>query len=213
MGCTCFIKVHPIHFEARLVPLNKVHPRLPRASECRPIIVTSPFVKVLEARLKDKLDDYMIKKLHCSQIGFVPHNGISVNHLRLLDRVDCRTKNGKRAFGLFVDFSNAYNTILHSKLYERLEKVLSSEEIGLIKALYSRAKIRLGDEAFTPNIGVAQGSLISPGLFNIYCEDLYCKLEENVGIHMEDLMGYADDMLIICSSLAQLRKVVELVRV
>ena len=205
-------EIHPIHFEARLVPLNKVHPRLPRASDCRPIIVTSPFVKLLEARLKGKLDDYMMKKLHCSQVGFVPHNGISVNHLRLLDRVGYRTRMGSRAFGLFIDFSNAYNTILHSKLYERLERVLSAEEIGLIKALYSRTRIKLGDETFAPNIGVAQGSMISPGLFNIYCEELYYLLENDVGIHLEDLLGYADDMLIICSSLTQLRRVVETIR-
>jgi len=37
-----------------------------------PIIVTSPIVKLLEARLKAKVDDYMMTVLHRSQVGFVP---------------------------------------------------------------------------------------------------------------------------------------------
>jgi len=142
-------RVHLVHFEARLVPLNKVYTRLPSASDCRPIIITSSIVRLLE------LDNYMMKDLHCNQIGFVPHNGITVNHVRLLDRVNSRVKKGRRVFGLFLDFSNAYNTILHSKLFERLKKALSVEEINFIKAIYSRFKIKLGDESFSPNIGVS----------------------------------------------------------
>jgi len=130
-----------------------------------------------------------------------------VNHIRLLDRVDSRVSAGRRCFDLFIDFPNAYNTILHSKLFERLERVLNSEEVGLIKAIYSRTRVRLGDETFSPNIGVAQGSMISLALFNIYCEDLYYTLEDQTNVHMEDLLGYADDMLVICSSLTQLRRV------
>ncbi len=99
----------------------------------------------------------MTTKLHVSQVGFVAHNGITVNQVRLIDRVKLRTGKGRHAYGLFVDFSSAYNTILHSKLYKKLEKVLEKNEIELIKAIYSRTRIKLGEEAFTPNIGVAQG--------------------------------------------------------
>src|SRR5688572_27299773 len=130
----------------------------------------------------------MTDKLHRGQTGFVPGTGILVNQLRLIEQVGSRTNSGRKVYVLFIDFSNAYNTILHQKLYQRLEKVLNSDEIQLVKAIYSRVKIRIGDESFTPNIGVAQGSLISPALFNIYAEDLYETLEE-VGVAMNDMMG------------------------
>ena len=113
--------------------------------------------------------------------------------------------------GLFLDFSTAYNTVLHSRLYERLEKVLDKDEVNLIKAIYSRTRIRLGNEAFCPNIGVAQGSTISPALFNIYCEDLYRLLEDKVGICFLDILGYADDIFILCTSPEQLRIVIRTV--
>ena len=40
------------HFETRLVPLNKVHPKIPKANEFRPIIIQSPILKFLEARFQ-----------------------------------------------------------------------------------------------------------------------------------------------------------------
>jgi len=171
-------KIHQIHFDQRLLPLNKVHPQVPKPQECRPIVISSPLVKLLEVRIKRRLEKYVVEKLVCSQVGFVPGSSITVNQTRLLERVRLRTAHEdsslrKHVFGLFIDFSNAYNTVLHHKLFEKLEKALSKEEIQLVKALYSRNRIRLGNQCFTPNVGVAQGSVISPSLFNVYCEDLY----------------------------------------
>ena len=200
------------HFDTRPIPLNKVHPETPTPKDCRPIAVCSALVKLLESRVRKQLEDYMVKKLHRGQTGFVPGMGITVNQMRLVQRVKDITNTKRHCFGLFIDFSSAYNTILHTKLFERLEKAISKDEIQLIKAIYSRTKIRLGNHSFTPNIGVAQGSIISPFLFNIYSEDLYHTLEKEGEIPYGDLMGYADDLLIICTSPSQLRKCISSIK-
>jgi hypothetical protein len=192
------------HFDSRLMVLNKVHPKIPLANQYRPINISSPWYKTLETRLYPKLRKYLSDKLHRGQTGFVPGMGIMVNQMRLIDRVCEKTFNGRKQYGLFIDFSNAYNTILHTKLYERLEGILTSDEIQLLKALYSRQRVLLGKESFTPNVGVAQGSIISPALFNIYSADLYEQLEVKAYINFKDLMGYADDLLILCDSKYQL---------
>jgi len=194
------------HFETRLIPLNKVHPNVPSKKDCRPIAVSSALVKLLESRLRRKLEDYMTHRLHRGQTGFVPNMGISVNQMRAISRIKEITNKNKHCYGLFIDYSSAYNTILHSKLYEKLNNILEQEEIQLLKALYSRNKIRLGTQHFTPNIGVAQGSVISPFLFNVYCEDMYKKIESEADINYKDLLGYADDLLVICTSPHQLKK-------
>jgi len=159
----------------------------------------------------------MVEKLIYSQTGFVPNTGIGVNQMRLVNQVMKKTAapnpdTRKHVFGLFLDFSSAYNTVLHSRLFRKPEKVLSSEEIQLIKAIYSRNRIRIGNQSFTPNVGVAQGSVISPSLFNVYCEDLYEGIRDDAIVDMDDMLGYADDMLILATSMSQLRTVISIVR-
>ena len=102
--------------------------------------------------------------------------------------------------------------MLHSGLFRKLEKVLSLKEIDLIRAIYSRCKIRLGEQSFVPNIGVAQRSVISPALFNVYCDDLYESIRDQAGIDEEDMLGYADDLLILTTSLSQLKRVIQIIR-
>ena len=186
-----------VHFDQRLLPLNKVHPQVPKPQDCRPIIVSSPLVKLLEVRIKRKLEKYIMENLICCQTGFVPNSGISVNQVRLLERVRKRTASEvpcmrKHVFGLFLDFSNAYNTIPHQRLFTKLLKALSLAEVQMVKAIYSRCRIKLGNHSFTPNVGVAQGSVIFPALFNIYCEDLYEDVRDIAVVNVEDILGYAD---------------------
>jgi len=89
--------------------------------------------------------------------------------------------------------------------------VLNPDEIQLIKAVYSRTVVSLGNEKFLPNVGVAQGSGISPCLFNIYAELLLVELQMN-GWRIDDLLGFADDYIILCLTKGMLRKAIEAVR-
>jgi len=102
--------------------------------------------------------------------------------MRLVQHVKEIINSKRHCFGLFIDFSSAYNTKLYTKLFERLEKALPKEEIQLIKAIYSRTNLCLGTHSFTLNIGVAQGLIISPFQFNIYTEDLYDTLEKEADV-------------------------------
>ena len=198
-------------FKNRLIPLNKNHPKLPGPKDFRPIVVSSPVVKLLEARLLPKIRDYLKNKLYRGQIGFTPGLGTSVNIHRLSKIYTNLTQKNEKAYALFLDFKSAYNSVLHSKLFKRLRKVLDDQEIQLIQAIYSRQSIANQGYRFTPNCGVAQGSLISPGLFNIYVEPLYKKIEKQ-GVSEECIMAYADDLLVVCSSINQLRRVIHTVQ-
>ena len=142
-------------FRTRIVPLNKVHPRIPETDQFRPIIVMSPIVKILEARFLPKLNDYLIKKILLSQTGFVKGQGTHVNIQRAIQRIKLRTNNKKRVFGLFIDLKSAYNYIRHDKLFERLTKALNPSEVAFEKAIYSRITIEHGQYSFTLNVGVA----------------------------------------------------------
>jgi len=159
----------------------------------------------------EKLKKYMTGELCPSQTGFVSGQGVFPNVFRVIKRIKFRTDLKKNVFGLFVDFKCAYNHVSHSKLFERLSRVLSEEEIAFQKAIYSRIKIQSGDCSFSPNSGVAQGSIVSPAFFNIYVEPLYWKLNEH--ILLDDIFGYADDLLILCDSLSELQECSEIIEV
>ena len=66
------------HFTTRLIPLNKVHPKLPTKEKFRPISISSAIIKLLEARLIPKLYEYLTHRMHRGQTGFVPGQGILV---------------------------------------------------------------------------------------------------------------------------------------
>ena len=200
------------HFESRLIPLNKVHPQIPSRKDMRPIVVTSPIVKLIEAGLLPELSEYLIKNLHHGQTGFVPGFGIFVNIHRAIERIKLRTLDKRRCYGVFVDFSSAYNTIDHQILFQRLQPILGEEKTQLIRALYSRMKIRLGNEVLLPKQGVTQGSLISPALFDIYEESLLQTIENETKISEEDILAYADDIMVICDSVDQVRRVIQVIR-
>ena len=198
---------------ARLVPLNKVAPRIPNRLQFRPIMVQSPLVKLLEARFLPKLQRYLEERLGVSQTGFVPYTGTQVNIQRALERITKRTKANRWVYGLFIDFSNAYNSIPHSLLFQKLrtKQILDDDEICFLERLYARYTIRIGSETVKVNRGVAQGSLISPALFNIFIEDLAEELELKASIAREDLLMYADDILTLCTSNHQLETAVAVI--
>ena len=189
-------------FTSRLVPLNKVFPNVPTRKQMRPILVCSPLQKLLEARFLPKIMDYLKNRLTRGQTGFVPGMGIQVNLLRTIVVTKIRTEDGRYQYGLFIDFANAYNTIPHTLLFDKLrkKKCLDDEEIDFLEALYTHYRIRIGDRIIRYNKGVAQGSILSPALFNIFIEDLADLIAQELQISFEDVLLYADDMLVLCQT-------------
>ena len=50
-------------FSARLIPLNKVWPEIPKQDQFRRIVVVSPVIKWLETRFLRKIKEYLVKGL------------------------------------------------------------------------------------------------------------------------------------------------------
>lgn len=160
-----------------MVALDKAFPRIPSVSEYRPIVITSPIIKALEAYLLPDLQTYGIIRLNKNQVGFVANRSTADNVVRLY--LECQ-KHKNEGYVIFVDFSSAYDTIQRKKLYEILhtKRILNESKIQILKFVHQNLRIKLGNKDCNIERGVPQGCTTSPMLFNIYTEELLELLEE-----------------------------------
>ena len=92
--------------------------------------------------------------------------------------------------------SKAFDKVCHAYLFDiLLKRGVPIYVINLLQKWYSRQKmaVRWGDALsgeFTVSCGVKQGSLLSPHLFNLYLDELSCKLNKcKIGCAVADPGG------------------------
>jgi hypothetical protein len=187
---------------ARLVCINKDASKLGDVNNIRGIAVNSIIIKLMERLLlKDLKKEINQKQLICKeQIGFMEGLGCEVNLLRLRQRCN-DVKEVNKGFIkaiIFIDLKNAYDTVAHNILFNKLEKMnIRPRLIRVLKALYSSARISvdINDSSINVNRGVLQGSILSPFLFNLYINDLIKEIKKVAF----EVLAYADDIAIVCS--------------
>jgi len=154
--------------ESRLLTLNKSLNEIATLENLRPILITSPLKKILEAIILDKLKLKLIgeKIINTAQTGFIPECGTNVNLLKFIgDILDIRDRKGYsgKYYICFIDFKAAFDSVNHTLLYRKLENAgLDQITIDRIKFLFNSNYFTLNKHKGPLNKGVPQGSLISP---------------------------------------------------
>ena len=118
----------------------------------------------------------------------------------------------KKLYSCFIDFRKAFDSIWHSALFLKLQKLgIGGPFYNIIKDMYKTvtARVRCGQtlsEKFRIQKGVKQGDILSPLLFNIFLNDLIPLLNdpENTPptLLTKDVgcLLYADDLVILSTS-------------
>lgn len=166
----------------------------------RPITLLPCLGKVMERVLKKRIEYYLEKYnlLHSSQTGFRREKSTTDALLIAKNIIEESKENNNYCIAVFLDLEGAYDCVWHiGLLYKLIEIGLDRQTIlWLGNYLQDRfTKVRVKDEYSDSKnmfIGVPQGAVLSPCLFNIMLCDL--PMDNNVKI-----ITYADDISLFVS--------------
>lgn len=196
-----------------IVPIHKKGPKN-NPSNYRGITLMSCLGKLFLTVLNNRLLQYCKdnKILSDKQLGFVAGNRTSDAHIVInnLVRKYCH-KNGSKIYSCFVDFSKAFDMIPRDILLTKLRKFgINGNFFNIIKGIYEKDKscVKIGNqytETFDVSLGVRQGCVLSPLLFNIFMADLAKELDTSEGLlqvkNMEiSSIFWADDIVMFSES-------------
>ena len=146
----------------------------------RPISVLPVISKVFKTVLQEQLTEYFITNnlFVPQQYGFRKKLSTELAALELIDRLLNQMNNHENPTNFYIDLSKAFDCLQHDILLEKLAFYgLTNKAIALLKSYLSNRKqyVQLSDvrSSVRPiSVGVSQGSILVPLLFNIFINDI-----------------------------------------
>ena len=204
-----------------LKPLFKGNGSKLDPTKYRGISLMSCMGKIMCSVLNNRLSKFLEERkiLHKAQIGF-KKGCRTTDHIFVLQSIVHKYINKFKSSGAgkkylytaFVDFSKAYDTVWREALYYKLiTNEISGNFLDVIMSIYKnyRLQIKLPEgltEPIETNVGLKQGCVLSPLLFNFYINDLPAVFSNQecdpITIYNENLncLMYADDLVLLSTT-------------
>ena len=194
---------------ADIVPVHKKDNKTDK-SNYRPVSILPSLSKIYERCIYQQMYQQVDKLLSKFQCGF--RKGFSTQHslLVMIEKWRETLDNGGACGALLTDLSKAFDCLKHDLLIAKLNAYgFTYESLKLINNYLSERKHRTKvgssfSEWLELNLGVPQGSILGPLLFNIYMCDLFFFIEElPVTSYADDTTPYAceNNSLVVLSKL------------
>ena len=142
---------------------------------CRPIAVTPLPNRILSKMVARRIESWY--NFHDDQFGFREKRS-TLDAIFVLNSVlEAEAASGRPVCIAFIDFSSAFDTVNHSKLWQKMAaKGASSKLLNFLMTSYEQARNRVKwdgktSKAYPLQKGVRQGEPTSGVLFNLYLDD------------------------------------------
>ncbi|CAG5102816.1 Similar to RTase: Probable RNA-directed DNA polymerase from transposon BS (Drosophila melanogaster) [Cotesia congregata] len=204
-----------------LVMLHKKGDKLNPANY-RGLAMVNLITKIFTMTIKHRLEHWVTRNniLPEEQAGFTANKSCLHNIFVLQTVIHLKLKNRRgKAYGLFIDFGRAFDSVPHLLLWNKLHDLgISPKIIRLLKNLYAQAilQIKSTDQLsskFEVTERVLQGEILSPLLFILFLHDIVTFFRDKGAkgfrinnLHDIILLLYADDLVIMADSTADLNK-------
>ena len=186
---------------ARVTPLHKSDDKL-QVENYRPISVLPVLSKVVERVVHSQLNAHLhqLDFLYQHQYGFRRGHSTEQAITQLNNWVLESMDEGKVTGLLFIDISKAFDSLNHKVLLRKLEHLgLSERSLRWFRSYLAdrQQSVLINGELSEPHtitLGVPQGSILGPLLFNVYINSLPNAVKKT------RMILYADDAVLFCDA-------------
>ena len=195
-----------------IVPIWKKKGDVQDPGKYRGITLLSHIMKLLERIMDVRIRNKVEQELGEEQQGFRKGRGTTGGMFALRQMVEKRLEMQERMARGFVDLEKAYDTVPREMVMAKMRWMgVPEAKARMVEAMYERTKGRVVvgsglSEEFPVNIGLTQGSALSPLLVIMVMEIISRKISTKDILRK---MMYADDLDIIAESKQDLQEVLD----
>ena len=180
------------------------------------VIARKCYTHIIKGRMDKRLEEVLGEE----QAGFRPNRSTKDMIYVIRQLAEKFIEYNKTVYNVFIDYSKAFDTIWREYMWKVMHHFgFTTKIIEAVKALYDRnqSAVIVGGEItdfFASSIGVLQGCILSPPLFNLALETVINDAQVKVGDAGIKIYGtkynnlrYADDIDVIAEAEEELQAV------